>query len=90
MGQRLMIHPTSVTNIINRLEEQGLVRRVQHETDGRSTLAVLTDSGRLLAKRATKAVNAELFGLSTLDENDMRDLVRIIEKIRRNVGDYTT
>jgi DNA-binding MarR family transcriptional regulator len=90
MGQRLMIHPTSVTNIINRLEEQGLVKRVQHETDGRSTLAVLTASGRLLAKRATKAVNAALFGLGTLDEGDMRDLVRIIEKIRRNVGDYTT
>ena len=30
MGQRLMIHPTSVTNIIDRLEEQGLVRRVPH------------------------------------------------------------
>ena len=54
MGQRLMIHPTSVTNIIDRLEQQGLVRRLPHPTDGRTTLAEITDEGRSLAKRATR------------------------------------
>ena len=88
MGQRLMIHPTSVTNIIDRLEEQGLVRRVPHPTDGRTTLAELTDDGRRLARQATKAVNAVTFGLDSLTGEDLRHLHRIIRKLRRGVGDF--
>jgi DNA-binding MarR family transcriptional regulator len=90
MGQRLMIHPTSVTNIINRLEQQGLVRRLPHPTDGRTTLAELTDEGRRLAKRATKAVNEVEFGLGGLDNQDLQQLIRIIRKLREDVGDFTT
>jgi len=89
MGQRLMIHPTSVTNIIDRLEEQGLVRRVPHPTDGRTTLAELTDDGRRLAKQATKAVNEIAFGLDALSRQDLQQLMRIIRKLRVDVGDFT-
>ena len=32
MGDRLQVHRASVTNVIDRLEAQGLVRRLQHET----------------------------------------------------------
>ena len=89
MGQRLMIHPTSVTNIIDRLEEQGLVRRIPHPTDGRTTLAEITDDGRRLAKEATRAVNAVTFGLGSLGAEDLRQLVRITRKLRRSIGDFT-
>jgi len=89
MGQRLMIHPTSVTNIIDRLEEQGLVRRRPHPTDGRTTLAELTDEGRRLAKRATAAVNGTCFGLGVLSTQDLQQLMRIIRKLRLGVGDFT-
>ena len=54
MGERLMIHATSVTNIIDRLEQQGLVKRVEHPTDGRTTLAEITTEGRQLVRRATR------------------------------------
>jgi DNA-binding MarR family transcriptional regulator len=89
MGQRLMIHPTSVTNIIDRLEQQGLVRRLPHPTDGRTTLAELTDQGRSLAKRATRAVNDVAFGLGGLSQGDLEQLTRIIRKLRLSVGDFT-
>ena len=89
MGQRLMIHPTSVTNIINRLEEQGLVRRVPHPTDGRTTLAELTDEGRQLAMRATTAVNKVSFGLEALDHRDLTSLHSVIRKLRTDAGDFT-
>ncbi len=87
MGQRLMIHPTSVTNIIDRLEDQGLVRRRPHPTDGRTTLAEITDEGRRLAGEATTAVNGVTFGLGALSRTDLRDLQRIIGTLRRAVGD---
>jgi DNA-binding MarR family transcriptional regulator len=88
MGQRLMIHPTSVTNIIDRLEAQGLVNRVPHPTDGRTTMAEITNEGRLLARRATEAVNEAVFGLGMLSQQDQRHLVRIIRKLRLAAGDF--
>ena len=88
MGQRLMIHPTSVTNIIDRLEQQGLVRRLPHPTDGRTTLAEITDEGRRLAKRATRAVNEAAFGLGGLSQSDLRQLMSIITKLRLGAGDF--
>jgi DNA-binding MarR family transcriptional regulator len=88
MGRRLMIHPTSVTNIVDRLEAEDLVRRVPHPTDGRTTLVEITDEGRRLAKRATRAVNEVTFGLDSLDRNDQQQLVRILRKLRVGVGDF--
>jgi DNA-binding MarR family transcriptional regulator len=78
-----------VTNIIDRLEQHGLVRRVPHPTDGRTTLAELTDEGRSLAGRATEAVNEVAFGLGRLSTGDLAHLVRIIRKLRLSVGDFT-
>jgi DNA-binding MarR family transcriptional regulator len=89
MGQRLMIHPTSVTNIVDRLERQGLVRRVPHPTDGRTTLAELTGAGRRLVERATEAVNDIEFGLGELGRQDLQHLVRIVRKLRLAAGDFT-
>ncbi len=88
MGQRLMIHPASVTNIIDRLEAQGLVRRSPHPTDGRTTLAEITEAGRSLALEATTAVNAVAFGLGGLERRDLEDLQRIIAALRLGNGDF--
>ena len=55
VGDRLQVHPASVTNTVNRLEADGLVARKPHPTDRRTTLAVLTraaagGSSRLLLR----------------------------------------
>src|SRR6478735_3330251 len=46
LGQRLMVHPTSVTVTVDTLERLGLVERVAHPSDRRQTLAQITDLGR--------------------------------------------
>ena len=51
MGERLMVHPTSITNTIDRLERQGYVRRVPHPSDRRAVLAEITDEGRAWSKK---------------------------------------
>jgi len=88
MGERLMIHPTSVTNIADRLEDQGFVRRVPHETDGRSTLVSITDAGRQVMERATKEVIASSFGLEALDEAELDEMTRLVRTVRADVGDF--
>src|SRR5579875_3059425 len=58
IGERLQVNPASVTNAIDRLEEQGLVARVPNPTDGRGILARITPVGRDRAAAATGALNA--------------------------------
>jgi DNA-binding MarR family transcriptional regulator len=88
MGPRLMIHPTSVTNIVDRLEEAGLLSRMPHPTDRRVTLARITPEGRALAKRATQAVNKAHFGVQSLDERASTQLVEILSVLRVTAGDF--
>lgn len=88
MGERLMVHPTSVTNIVDRLEGQGLVRRVQHPTDRRTTLCEITAEGRALGEKATHAVTAVDLGISGLTEPEVDQLTRLLAKLRRDAGDF--
>ncbi|AGL26209.1 MarR family transcriptional regulator [Mycobacterium tuberculosis CAS/NITR204] len=52
-SDRLQVHVTSVTHAIRRLEADGLVRRVPHPTDGRTTLVQITELGRSTVEDAT-------------------------------------
>ena len=88
MGERLMIHPTSVTNIVDRLEQQGLVRRADHPTDRRTTLCEITDDGRELVAKATSAVTAVELGISGLTDREVEQLTRLLTKLRRESGDF--
>lgn len=85
---RLQVHPTSVTNTVDRLETSGHVRREPHPEDGRATLVVLTDAGRDLAHRATAALNAEVFEQPGLSRDDTDELVGLIARMRRAAGDF--
>ena len=66
IGHRLMVHPTSVTNIIQRLATQGLVERTPNPADGRGTLAAITPAGRTVMEAATKDLVAGGFGMGAL------------------------
>lgn len=90
MGPRLMIHPTSVTNVVDRLERDRLVARVPHPTDRRTTLARITPAGRALARAATEAVHAVAFGLEVLDPEDLVTLTAVVRRLRHRAGDFET
>ena len=84
IGARLQVHAASVTNAIDRLEAQGLVRRVPHPTDGRTTLAELTARGRRVAQAATDDMN-ELFVALDLPT----ELFDVLRGVRAAAGDFT-
>ena len=88
LGSRLQVHPTSVTNAVDRLAQQGMLRRVAHPTDGRTTLAEITPSGRRVARKATDALNAEVFADPGLDANEVGSLLTILTKLRAGAGDF--
>jgi DNA-binding MarR family transcriptional regulator len=88
IGERLQVNPASVTNAIDRLEEQGLVARVPNPTDGRGTLARLTDEGRRRAAAATDAVNSSVFADLGLSAESTERLFELLRDIRRASGDF--
>lgn len=89
IGQRLQVHPASVTNVIDRLEGKGLVQRVPHADDLRTTLAVLTRSGRQLATKATAVLNATVFEQTGLDGAALQQLFDLVAGLRRAEGDFS-
>jgi DNA-binding MarR family transcriptional regulator len=90
VGERLQVHPTSVTNAVNRLEAQGLLRRVPHSTDKRTTLAEITDEGRRVAMKATEEVNRSVFASPGLSGSQLESLVSVLRELRASAGDFET
>lgn len=92
IGERLQVHAASVTNTVNRLEEDGLVVRRPHPDDGRATLAAITDLGRKVADAAAHDLADIDFGLSGgragADEVDFGAIDRVLLPVRRNAGDF--
>ena len=88
MGDRLMVHPTSVTNIVDRLEAQGLVERLDHPTDRRTTLCAITASGRAVVEQASDAVTGVRLGMDGLSKRDVAELIRLLTKLRLASGDF--
>ncbi len=89
MGQRLQLHPTSITNIVDRLEAAELVRRRPHPTDKRTTLVEITEAGRRRGEEATASVTAVDFGLLGLSDDEVTSLTALLAKVRRAAGDFT-
>jgi DNA-binding MarR family transcriptional regulator len=89
IGERLQVHRTSVTNIIDKLEADGLVRRVPHAEDRRATLAEITEEGRATAKAATEVLNEECFCIAALAPRDLERLTAILRGLRLDAGDFT-
>ena len=89
IGERLMVHPTSVTNTINRLVGQGLVVRRPNPRDGRGTLAEITAAGREVAARATADLMAARFGMGGYRTDELGQLFTLLRGLRLAAGDFT-
>jgi DNA-binding MarR family transcriptional regulator len=90
IGERLQVHPTSVTNIIDRLVTAGLVQRRRNPDDGRGILATLTETGRTVVRKATKELMAIDFGLDALSDADRSLLFDRLRNVRSSAGDFTS
>ncbi len=83
LAEHLRIAPRSATEVVDALEEKGLVTRSPDPGDRRATLVSLTDRGRALAEevRRTRGVASEQL-LERLTQTDREDLARILRKLQ--------
>jgi DNA-binding MarR family transcriptional regulator len=82
IGERLMVHPTSVTNAIDRLVAAGLVARTPDVQDRRRVYASLTADGKRVLRRATKALTAIDFGLAALSAAERDQVFDVLRAVR--------
>lgn len=87
MAWHLMVHATTVTVAVERLETKRLVERRSHPHDRRATLVTITDGGRELADRATEAMTRVQFGLPGLTSAQARSLIAAVARLRAAAGD---
>ncbi len=88
IGERLMVHPTSVTNIIDRLERQQMVIRRPNPSDGRGRLAEITEAGRAVVAQATGDLMAADFGLGGFEDGQLKEIFDLFRELRLTAGDF--
>ncbi|MEU3185523.1 MarR family transcriptional regulator [Streptomyces sp. NPDC006923] len=88
IGERLMVHPTSVTNTVDRLAKSGLVDKRPNPKDGRGTLASITEKGRKVVDAATRDLMDMDFGLGTYDAEGCAEIVAMLRPLRIAARDF--
>ena len=88
IGERLQVHPASVTNAVQRLAAAGLVERATNPDDGRSVLASITPAGRNLALEAAETLNRQVFAAVGVEEGDRVTLLGRLADWRAAHGDF--
>ena len=87
LAWHLMVHATTVTLAVDRLETKQLVKRHSHPNDRRATLVSISDQGRALADEATRSLSRLDFGLPGLAPSQARSLTATIARVRAGAGD---
>jgi DNA-binding MarR family transcriptional regulator len=82
LAERLRIVPRSATEVVDALEERGLVQRRPDPGDRRATLVVPTEEGLRTGEtmRAVRSEAAERY-FGTLSAADRADLARILKTL---------
>ena len=75
IGQQLGLTPSTMTGIVDRLEDLGLLRRERDSRDRRTTLLHLTRKGQAAFKREVDFYCALLDGMLEATEDTARPLV---------------
>ena len=82
LAGHLRVAPRSVTDVIDALEERGLVERAADPTDRRATVVTLTASGRGLVDELDAARRADAHTyFARLSERDQATLRRILTRL---------
>jgi DNA-binding MarR family transcriptional regulator len=87
IATHMLVHPTTVTLVIDKLEQQGLVLRQPHPSDRRATYAKITPAGTALVREATRALDKVGFGLPGLTPAQAGRLTDLLTPLRSAAGD---
>jgi len=82
LASQVGLHQSTLTRVVEKLEKQNLVKRVRKDTDQRTVVVEITDSGRQAHSRLeaqTLDMIAVLMGL--MPENRQKEVVRALDTL---------
>jgi DNA-binding MarR family transcriptional regulator len=87
LSKALLVHPTTVTLVIDQLEKSKLVRRKPHPSDRRTILAQLTPKGHEMVEKASAALAEVGFGLKGISDATASRVTADLRRVRQALGD---
>lgn len=82
IAKLIMVNSSTVTGIIDRLEQKGLVKRMRISTDRRIITVELTKNGKVLAENAPPPIQQKIFdGLARLSEKELNNISNTLLKL---------
>jgi DNA-binding MarR family transcriptional regulator len=87
LSRNLILHPTTISLVVDQLQGRGFVDRRPHPSDRRTVLATLTPTGRKALDAANKALSDVGFGLGGVTDRLAITLTEVIRQVRAEIGD---
>ena len=81
LGALLVMDKPYMTQVVDALEERGLVVRTVDARDRRCRIVSLTEQGREAALRSEEILNRPPASLAQLPDHDLAELTRILESL---------
>lgn len=86
LGERLLVRPPSVTTLVRRLADQGLVAVRRGESDHRERLIALTPAGRRLVEEILESHRERVSeAMAGLDESDQARVARLLSRLNTHL-----
>ncbi len=82
LSQRMYLHPSTMTGVVDRLEKKGYVTRKRDQVDRRVIYVQLTAEGRKLVKKAPNPAQGKMiYGLKNLTKRDLNLIYDSVQKL---------
>lgn len=90
LGEKTLITKGTLTGVVDRLEMQGLVRRVHNPNDRRSQTVCLTEQGQLLFERVfPQHVNYLAEAFVNMTEVELAAARQVLQRLRQTFTENT-
>lgn len=80
LGQELFLDSGTLTPLLKKLEEKGLVTRCRSDLDERNLIVTITETGEAMKDRALH-IPGEMTKCVNLPKEDIRDLYRMLHQL---------
>ncbi len=82
LSERMYLHPSTITGLVDRLEKKGYVARQRDQVDRRVIYVKLTVGGRKLVKKAPNPAQGKMIhGLKNLKKRDLNLVYNSVQKL---------
>ncbi len=82
LSTQMLLHPSTVTGVVDRLEKKGYVIRGRDSTDRRIVTVSLTAAGKELVKKAPSPVQGKLiYGLKKMKREELHLIYESVRKL---------